>query len=35
VLYLTGRNELQAVHLPPQSKAAMKEDVRWAKQQKS
>jgi uncharacterized membrane protein YqjE len=35
VLYLTGRKELQAVRMPPQSKAAIKEDVLWAKQQKN
>jgi len=35
VLYLTGRKELQAVRMPPQSKAAIKEDVQWAKQQRN
>ena len=35
VLYTTGRNQLKAVRVAPQTKAAIKEDVQWAKQQKS
>jgi len=35
VLYATGRKEFQAVRMAPQTKAAIKEDVQWAKQQKS
>jgi len=34
-LYVTGRKQLQAVRMTPQTKAAFKEDVQWAKQQKS
>jgi len=35
VLYATGRKQLEAVRVAPQTKAAIKEDVQWAKQQKS
>jgi len=35
VLYATGRRQLDAVRVAPQTKAAIKEDVQWAKQQKS
>jgi uncharacterized membrane protein YqjE len=35
VLYMTGRKQLQAVRMTPQTKAAIKEDVQWAKQQKN
>ena len=34
-LYMTGRHELQALRIAPQTKAAIKEDVKWAKQQKN
>jgi len=34
-LYASGRRQLDAVRVAPQSKAAIKEDVQWAKQQKS
>jgi hypothetical protein len=34
-LYASGRRQLQAVRVAPQSKAAIKEDVQWAKQQKN
>lgn len=35
LLYATGRKQLRAVRVAPQTKAALKEDVQWAKQQKS
>jgi uncharacterized membrane protein YqjE len=35
ILYTTGRNQLRTVRVAPQTKAAIKEDVQWAKQQKS
>jgi uncharacterized membrane protein YqjE len=34
-LYLSGRSQLKALQLAPQTKVALKEDVQWAKQQKS
>ena len=34
-LYTTGRKQLRAVRVAPQTKAAIKEDVQWVKQQKS
>ena len=34
-LYITGRKQLQALRMAPQTQAAIKEDVQWAKQQKS
>ena len=34
-LYTTGRNQLKSVRVAPQTKAAIKEDVQWAKQQKN
>ncbi|MEO5839362.1 MAG: phage holin family protein [Acidimicrobiales bacterium] len=35
VLYTTGRKQLKTVRVAPQTKAAIKEDVQWAKQQKN
>jgi len=35
MLYAAGRKQLRAVRVAPQTKAAIKEDVQWAKQQKS
>jgi uncharacterized membrane protein YqjE len=36
MLAAVGRTELKAVHpVPPQSKEALKEDIAWARQQKS
>jgi hypothetical protein len=35
ILYSTGRKQLRAVRVAPQTKAAIMEDVQWAKQQKS
>lgn len=35
VLYMTGRKQLDAVRVPPQTKASIEEDVEWAKQQRS
>jgi cobalamin biosynthesis protein CobD/CbiB len=36
VLVLSGRKQLSAVHpVPPNTKAALKEDLEWARQQKS
>ncbi len=35
VLFLTGRKELDAMRGMPESKAAIEEDVEWARQQKS
>jgi uncharacterized membrane protein YqjE len=35
LLYSTGRQKLRAVQVAPQTKAAIKEDIQWAKQQKS
>jgi len=35
LLYSTGRQQLRAVRVAPQTKAAIKEDIQWAKQQKS
>jgi len=35
ILYATGRKQLRTVRVAPQTKAAIKEDVQWAKQQKS
>jgi len=34
-LYMTGRKQLQALRMAPQTQAAIKEDLQWAKQQKS
>ena len=34
-LYLSGRNQLKALQLAPETKVALKEDVQWAKQQKN
>ncbi|HUP76626.1 MAG TPA: phage holin family protein [Acidimicrobiales bacterium] len=34
-LYATGRRQLKSVRVAPQSKAAIKEDVQWARQQKN
>jgi len=35
-LAMTGRNEIRAVQpVPPQSKQALREDIAWARQQKS
>jgi uncharacterized membrane protein YqjE len=35
VLYMTGRKQLDAVRVPPQTKASIEEDVEWAKQQRT
>jgi uncharacterized membrane protein YqjE len=35
LLYSAGRKQLRAMHVVPQTKAAIKEDVQWAKHQKS
>ena len=35
VLLLTGRRQLEAVRVPPQTKASIQEDVEWAKNQTS
>ena len=35
LLYATGRKQLRTVRMAPQTQAAIKEDVQWAKQQKS
>jgi len=35
VLYASGRNQLQSVRVAPNTKAAIKEDMEWAKQQRS
>jgi hypothetical protein len=35
VLYTSGRNQLDRMRLAPQTKATLKEDVQWAKQQAS
>jgi uncharacterized membrane protein YqjE len=35
VLYFSGRKELDAVRVPPQTKASIQEDIQWAKQQKT
>jgi uncharacterized membrane protein YqjE len=35
VLFASGRGQLEALRFPPQTKVALKEDVQWAKQQKS
>jgi len=35
VLYSTGRKELGAVRVPPQTKASIEEDIEWAKQQRT
>ena len=34
-LYLSGRSQLEALQLAPETKVALKEDVQWAKQQKN
>ena len=34
-LFLTGRKQLEAVRVPPQTKSSIQEDVQWAKHQKS
>ena len=34
-LYLSGRRQLETLQLAPQTKLSLKEDVKWAKQQKS
>jgi uncharacterized membrane protein YqjE len=34
-LYITGRKELGAVRVPPQTKASIEEDIEWAKQQRT
>jgi uncharacterized membrane protein YqjE len=34
-LYLSGRQQLKALQLAPQTKVSLKEDVEWAKKQKS
>ena len=34
-LYLSGRQQLQALQFAPQTKVSLKEDVEWAKKQKS
>ena len=34
-VYAAGRRQLRAVRIAPQTKAAIKEDVQWAKQQKN
>jgi len=35
-LAVTGRNQFKEIHpVPPQTKAALKEDIEWARQQKS
>ena len=34
-LYMTGRKQLQALRIAPQTQAAIKEDLQWAKQQKN
>jgi uncharacterized membrane protein YqjE len=35
LLYLTGRKQLDAVRMPEQTRTSIKEDVEWAKHQKS
>lgn len=35
VLFMTGRKELGAVRVPPQTKASIEEDIEWAKQQRT
>lgn len=35
VLYVSGRKQLDAVKVPPQTKASLEEDVEWAKRQKT
>jgi uncharacterized membrane protein YqjE len=35
VLYASGRSQLDALKFAPESKDALKEDVQWAKQQRS
>jgi uncharacterized membrane protein YqjE len=35
VLYFAGRSQLKALQFAPQTKVALKEDVQWAKKQKS
>jgi uncharacterized membrane protein YqjE len=35
VLYATGRKQLDAVRMPEQTKTSIKEDVEWAKHQRS
>jgi uncharacterized membrane protein YqjE len=34
-LLMTGRRQLEAVRVPPQTKASIEEDVEWAKHQKN
>jgi len=34
-LFLSGRKQLEAVRVPPQTKSSIQEDVQWAKHQKS
>jgi hypothetical protein len=35
VLFFTGRKQLEAVRVPPQTKKSIEEDVEWAKRQRS
>ncbi|HEX7095773.1 MAG TPA: phage holin family protein [Acidimicrobiales bacterium] len=35
ILYVSGRRELDAVRVPPHTKATLEEDVEWARRQKS
>jgi Putative Actinobacterial Holin-X, holin superfamily III len=35
LLFMTGRNELKSVDPVPQTKAELKEDVEWARQQRT
>jgi uncharacterized membrane protein YqjE len=34
-LFMSGRKQLESVRMPPESRAAMEEDVEWAKSQRS